>query len=56
MGFNTKSSNCHKILIVIHWIFRKLSYLCPRIKAFFVYCKYRNEQKVARFHIVTYII
>lgn len=43
MGFNAKSSNCHKILIVIHWIFRKLSYLCPRIKAFFVYCKIQKK-------------
>jgi len=43
MGFNAKSSNCHKNLIVIHWIFRKLSYLCPRIKAFFVYCKIQKK-------------
>ena len=49
MGFNTKSSNCHKILIVIHWIFRKLSYLCPRIKAFFVYCKIQKRAEVRSF-------
>ena len=49
MGFNAKSSNCHKILIVIHWIFRKLSYLCPRIKAFFVYCKIQKLAVVRSF-------
>ena len=26
-----------------------------QIKAFFAFVKYRNEQKSARFHIVTYI-
>ena len=52
-GFTIKSSNFHKIPLVNYWIFRKISYLCPRIKAF---SKYRNEQKSARFHIVTYII
>ena len=49
MGFNTKSSNCRKILIVIHWIFRKLSYLCPRIKVFFVYCKIQKLAVVRSF-------
>ena len=49
MGFNAKSSNCHKNLIVIHWIFRKLSYLCPRIKAFFVYCKIQKRAEVRSF-------
>ena len=41
--------NCHKILIVIHWIFRKLSNLCPRIKAFFAYCKIQKRAEVRSF-------
>ena len=56
MDFNVKSSNFQGLLLVSYARFRKISYLCPRIKAFFAYCKIRNEQKSARFHIVTYII
>lgn len=48
-GFNTKSSNFHKNLIVNHWIFRKLSYLCPRIEAFFGYCKIQKQAEVRSF-------
>ncbi len=56
MDFNVKSSNFQGFLLVSYARFRKISYLCPRIKAFFAFAKYRNEQKSARFHIVTYII
>ena len=54
--FNSKSSKFRKFLLASYGIFRNLSYLCPRIEAFFAFAKYRNEQKSARFHIVTYII
>ena len=48
-----KSSNFHKIPLVNHWIFRKISYLCRKFRRSLDIAKYRNEQKVARFHIVT---
>ena len=44
-----KSSNFHKIPLVNHWIFRKISYLCPRIKAFFAYCKIQKRAEVRSF-------
>ena len=44
-----KSSNFHKIPLVNHWIFRKISYLCPRIKAFFAYCKMQKRAEVRSF-------
>ena len=54
--FYKKSSKFHKFLLANYGIFRKLSYLCPRIKAFFAYCKIQKRAEVRRFHIVTYII
>ena len=44
-----KSSNFHKIPLVNHWIFRKISYLCPRIEAFFAYCKIQKRAEVRSF-------
>ena len=44
-----KSSNFHKIPLVNHWIFRNLSYLCPRIEAFFAYCKIQKRAEVRSF-------
>lgn len=44
-----KSSNFHKIPLVNHWIFRKISYLCPQIKAFFAYCKIQKRAEVRSF-------
>ena len=44
-GFTIKSSNFHKIPLVNHWIFRKISYLCPRIEVFFPYCYLYNIGK-----------
>ena len=55
MDFNVKSSNFHDFPFTIYGRFKILSYLCPRLKAFFAFAKCRNEQKSARFHIVTYI-
>ena len=46
---NAKCSNFHKILIVNHWIFRKLSYLCTKIEAFFAYCKIQKRAEVRSF-------
>ena len=48
-GFTIKSSNFHKIPLVNYWIFRKISYLCPRIKAFFAYCKIQKRAEVRSF-------
>ena len=48
-GFTIKSSNFHKIPLVNHWIFRKISYLCPRIEAFFAYCKIQKRAEVCSF-------
>ncbi len=48
-GFNTKSSNFHKNLIEKHRKFRKLSYLCLRIQAFFAYCKIQKLAVVRSF-------
>ena len=56
MDFNVKSSNFQGFLLVSYARFRKISYLCPRIKAFFAYCKIQKRAEVRRFHIVTYII
>ena len=47
--FSSKSSNFHKIPLVNHWIFRKISYLCPRIEAFFAYCKIQKRAEVRSF-------
>ena len=54
--FNSKSSKFRKFLLASYGIFRKLSYLCPRIEAFFAYCKIQKRAEVRLFHIVTYII
>ena len=56
MGFNTKSSNCHKILIVIIGYLENYRVFVPELRRSLYIAKYRNEQKSARFHIVTYII
>ena len=48
-GFTIKSSNFHKIPLVNHWIFRKISYLCPRIEVFFAYCKIQKRAEVRSF-------
>ena len=56
MDFNVKSSNFQGFLLVSYARFRKISYLCPRIEAFFGYCKIQKRAEGARFHIVTYII
>ncbi|EGN57035.1 hypothetical protein Premu_1625 [Hallella multisaccharivorax DSM 17128] len=44
-----KSYNFHKFLLVSYEIFRKLSYLCKRIEAFFVYCKIQKRVEVRSF-------
>ncbi len=54
--FNSKSSKFRKFLLAGYGIFRKISYLCPELRRSLHIAKYRNEQKSARFHIVTYII
>ena len=41
--FYKKSSKFHKFLLANYGIFRKLSYLCPQIKAFFAYCKIQKR-------------
>ena len=56
MDFNVKSSNFQVFLLVSYARFRKKSYLCPELRRSLHIAKYRNEQKIARFHIVTYII
>ena len=56
MDFNVKSSNFQGFLLVSYARFRKISYLCRKFRRSLDIAKYRNEQKVARFHIVTYII
>ena len=55
ININVKSSNFHGFLLASYARFGKMSYLYSQIKAFFAFAKYRNEQKSARFHIVTYI-
>lgn len=47
--FNSKSSKFRKFLLANYGIFRKLSYLCPRIKAFFAYCKIQKQAEVRSF-------
>ena len=49
MDFNVKSSNFQGFLLVSYARFRKISYLCPRIKAFFVYCKIQKRAEVRSF-------
>ena len=44
-----KSSNFHKIPLINHWIFRKISYLCPKIEVFFAYCKIQKRAEVRSF-------
>ena len=51
-----KSPNFHISLLVNYGILRKTSYLCRKFRHSLYIAKYRNEQKSARFHIVTYII
>ena len=46
MDFNVKSSNFQGFLLVSYARFRKISYLCPRIKAFFAYCKIQKRNLV----------
>ena len=47
--FNSKSSKFRKFLLDSYGIFRKLSYLCPRIEAFFAYCKIQKRAEVRSF-------
>ena len=47
--FNSKSSKFRKFLFASYGIFRKLSYLCPRIEAFFAYCKIQKRAEVRSF-------
>ena len=47
--FNSKSSKFRKFLLASYGIFRKLSYLCPRIEAFFAYCKIQKRAEVRSF-------
>ena len=49
MDFNVKSSNFQGLLLVSYARFRKISYLCPRIKAFFAYCKIQKRAEVRSF-------
>ena len=49
MDFNVKSSNFQVFLLVSYARFRKISYLCPRIKAFFAYCKIQKRAEVRSF-------
>ena len=58
MDFNVKSSNFQGFLLVSYARFRKISYLffVPELRRSLHIAKYRNEQKSARFHIVTYIL
>ena len=44
-----KSPNFHISLLVNYGILRKISYLCPRIEAFFVYCKVVKEKEYSSF-------
>ena len=44
-----KSSKFLEFLLASYGIFRKLSYLCPRIKAFFAYCKIQKRAVVRSF-------
>ena len=44
-----KSSKFHKFLLASYGIFRNLSYLCPRIEAFFAYCKIQKRAEVRSF-------
>ena len=44
-----KSYKFHKFLLDSHGIFRKISYLCPRIEAFFAYCKIQKRAEVRSF-------
>ena len=47
--FNSKSSKFRKFLLDSYGIFRNLSYLCPRIEAFFAYCKIQKRAEVRSF-------
>ena len=49
MDFNVKSSNFQVFLLVSYARFRKISYLCPRIEAFFAYCKIQKRAEVRSF-------
>ena len=49
MDFNVKSSNFQVFLLVSYERFRKISYLCPRIEAFFAYCKIQKRAEVRSF-------
>ena len=46
---NPKSSNFPNFLFANYEIFRKLSYLCPRIEAFFAYRKIQKRAEVRSF-------
>ena len=54
--FNSKSSKFRKFLLASYGIFRKFRIFVPELRRSLHIAKYRNEQKSARFHIVTYII
>ena len=56
MDFNVKSSNFQGFLLVSYARFRKYRIFVPELRRSLHIAKYRNEQKSARFHIVTYII
>ena len=47
--FNSKSSKFRKFLLASYGIFSNLSYLCPRIEAFFAYCKIQKRAEVRSF-------
>ena len=49
MDFNVKSSNFNDFLLAYYGKFRNLSYLCPRLKAFFAYCKIQKRAEVRSF-------
>ena len=49
MDFNVKSSNFHDFPFTIYGRFKILSYLRPRLKVFFVYCKIQKQAEVRSF-------
>ena len=49
MDFNVKSSNFHDFPFTIYGRFKILSYLRPRLKVFFVYCKIQKRAEVRSF-------
>ena len=47
--FMWKSPNFYVSLLANYGILRKISYLCPRIEAFFAYCKIQKRAEVRSF-------